>query len=158
MEYWLVRQRGKLAFEELPLAARARPVADGHGYYGVALYDPLEDKVQCHICGGWFTFLLKHVLRGHGASPEEYRSDFGLGGISLCGLKFSQTMRDVAVDNELCLRGGRLASYTKGAAVGRGTSARAQLVNRYQRQTEYTKMKRREKWASKESKRHGKNG
>lgn len=54
------------------------PVEEGYGYWGVPLYDTKKDKIQCHVCGKWFKFLLSHVRQAHKLSPKEYRVRFGL--------------------------------------------------------------------------------
>jgi predicted transcriptional regulator len=40
-------------------------------------YDPIEDKVQCHLCGRWYRQLGVH-LRRHGLTADEYRREIGL--------------------------------------------------------------------------------
>jgi hypothetical protein len=49
-----------------------------YGQLGVLAYDPLQDKVECHICGKWFRGLNNHVLRAHGVTVGQYREEFGL--------------------------------------------------------------------------------
>lgn len=49
-----------------------------YGEGGILAYDPVEDKVQCHICGKWFRGLNNHVLRAHGWTADDYREEFGL--------------------------------------------------------------------------------
>ncbi len=49
-----------------------------YGDVGIVAYDPVEDKVQCHICGKWFRGLNTHVFRTHGWTADEYREEFGL--------------------------------------------------------------------------------
>lgn len=49
-----------------------------YGQLGVLAYDPLEDKVQCHICGRWYRGLNNHVLRTHGYTVANYQAEFGL--------------------------------------------------------------------------------
>lgn len=48
------------------------------GEIGILAYDPLEDKVQCHICGKWYLRLGKHVQGTHHWTTAEYREEFGL--------------------------------------------------------------------------------
>jgi hypothetical protein len=45
---------------------------------GVLLYDPFEDKVQCHICGAWRRGLNTHVRQAHHYTTDDYREEFGL--------------------------------------------------------------------------------
>lgn len=49
-----------------------------YGDLGILAYDPVEDKVECHICGKWLRGLNNHVLRTHGWTVDEYREEFGL--------------------------------------------------------------------------------
>jgi hypothetical protein len=39
--------------------------------------DPIEDRVQCHLCGQWHRKLGPH-LRRHGLTADEYRREVGL--------------------------------------------------------------------------------
>ena len=48
------------------------------GRPGVLAVDELEDKVQCHRCGGWYRFLANHAWRRHGIPADEYRERYGL--------------------------------------------------------------------------------
>lgn len=48
------------------------------GKKGRLSYDPVEDKVQCHICGNWYKKLEAHVWPKHGLLADEYREEFGL--------------------------------------------------------------------------------
>lgn len=50
----------------------------GYGYYGTLLYDEVEDKIQCHICGELFNHLGLHVSRVHKVSSREYKDRFEL--------------------------------------------------------------------------------
>ena len=54
------------------------PVSNGYGYQGNLLYDDVEEKIQCHECGEWFTQLTHFHLRKHNFAPDEYRDKFGL--------------------------------------------------------------------------------
>jgi hypothetical protein len=40
-------------------------------------YDPVEGRVQCHLCGQWHRALGPH-LRRHGWTADEYRRSVGL--------------------------------------------------------------------------------
>jgi hypothetical protein len=53
------------------------PVKDGFGFLGVVLYDEVEDKVQCHVCGKMFQSLTRHTEM-HRLSAREYKEKFGL--------------------------------------------------------------------------------
>lgn len=50
----------------------------GFGYEGVLLFDGGTDKVQCHLCGEWFTALPNHLLREHNMRAEKYKEEVGL--------------------------------------------------------------------------------
>jgi hypothetical protein len=45
---------------------------------GVLPYDADEDRVQCHLCGGWFRALAPGHLRRHHTTADEYRALVGL--------------------------------------------------------------------------------
>jgi hypothetical protein len=45
---------------------------------GVLPYDAAEDRVQCHLCGGWFRALVLGHLRRHDTTADEYRALVGL--------------------------------------------------------------------------------
>jgi predicted nucleic acid-binding Zn-ribbon protein len=63
-------------------AGELRRLADGTPYFGrlgELAYDPDEDRVQCHVCGGWFRLLgSSHLRRTHGWTLAEYREAFRL--------------------------------------------------------------------------------
>ena len=63
--------------------ATAQRLADGTEYFGQlgrVAYDEAEDKVQCHLCGGWFrAFGGSHLRRTHGWTLAQYRVAFQLG-------------------------------------------------------------------------------
>jgi hypothetical protein len=49
------------------------------GRLGVLAYDPDEDKVQCHLCGGWYRAIgSSHLCRAHGWTLAEYWDAFRL--------------------------------------------------------------------------------
>src|SRR5688500_2014836 len=55
-----------------------------HGRLGVLATD--GDKVECHVCGGYFSLLASHVSQTHGLAPDAYRALFGLlAGTALAG-------------------------------------------------------------------------
>jgi transposase-like protein len=68
--------------ELLAPAAIADRLADGTDYFGrlgQLAYDEAEDKVQCHLCGGWFRgFGGSHLRRTHGWTLAAYRVAFQL--------------------------------------------------------------------------------
>lgn len=49
-----------------------------YGDVGMLAYDPIDDKLQCHLCGKWFRSLSQHVVQKHGWSADDYREEFGL--------------------------------------------------------------------------------
>lgn len=67
-------------------------VKSGYGYLGVVMYDDHEDKVQCHICGSWFSALGLHVKSAHKVEVDNYKMDHGLSlRTALCSKKLSQS-------------------------------------------------------------------
>jgi hypothetical protein len=48
-----------------------------HAPRGELRYDPVDDRVQCHLCGQWHRKLGPH-LRRHGLTADEYRREMGL--------------------------------------------------------------------------------
>lgn len=66
-----------------------------YGFMGVLLRDKEIDKVQCHICGKWFDFLMNHVRMTHKIESKKYRKQFGLPlNFPLCSKKFSEKCRE----------------------------------------------------------------
>jgi len=53
-------------------------VDKGYGYQGVILYDPIQDKIQCHFCGKWRKQLNNIHLRSHKITTIEYKERYGL--------------------------------------------------------------------------------
>ena len=53
-------------------------VASGFGYLGVIMYDDKTDLLQCHICGKWYSMLLRHVGKTHKIEAQDYRDQFSL--------------------------------------------------------------------------------
>lgn len=49
-----------------------------YGDVGIVAYDPIEDKLQCHLCRKWFRGLGVHVVVAHGWSADDYRGEFGM--------------------------------------------------------------------------------
>ena len=50
----------------------------GFGFQGVLLFDGETDKVQCHLCGQWFTALGNHTIREHNMKVAQYKEEVGL--------------------------------------------------------------------------------
>lgn len=64
-----------------PLYKVREPFMDcptGNGYLGVVMYDDVNDKIQCHICGRWMSHMGTHVRQAHHQTIEAYRDQFGL--------------------------------------------------------------------------------
>lgn len=53
-------------------------ISELYGTMGVLAYDPIEDKVECHICGKWFRGLNTHIRQRHNYTTDDYREEFGL--------------------------------------------------------------------------------
>lgn len=55
---------------------------DGTPYFaplGEIPYDSDEDRVQCHLCGGWYRVVdSTHLIKVHGWNVTEYRERLGL--------------------------------------------------------------------------------
>ena len=65
------------------------------GQLGELAYDPDEDKVQCHLCGGWYRAIgSSHLRRAHGWTLDAYRDAFRLPmQMPTCSLHVSQRSR-----------------------------------------------------------------
>jgi predicted transcriptional regulator len=65
-----------------PGASVIARLADGTPYFGrlgEIAYDAAEDRVQCHLCGGWYRWIgVTHLMRTHAWSLDEYRDAFRL--------------------------------------------------------------------------------
>lgn len=71
-----------------------------YGFLGVIMYDDKEDKVQCHVCGGWYRHVGSHAHVTHKISGEDYKDRFGLTRkIALCSMAVSK--KRAAVMNNL---------------------------------------------------------
>jgi len=67
------------------------PADTNFGYIGVLLRDKIQDKLQCHICGGWFKVLGMHSARAHKTNSASYRDKFSLPKrFPLCSRNFSR--------------------------------------------------------------------
>ncbi len=89
-------------------------LADGtpfSGRIGELAYDPDEDKVQCHLCGGWYRLLGSTHLIWHGWTLEEYREAFQIPrNVPTCSRKESDRQRALSIarrDAELRLEPSR---------------------------------------------------
>jgi Zn finger protein HypA/HybF involved in hydrogenase expression len=49
-----------------------------YGTSGRLELDELEDRLLCHVCGGWFRGLAQHARLAHGLTADEYRELAGL--------------------------------------------------------------------------------
>jgi Probable Zinc-ribbon domain/ROS/MUCR transcriptional regulator protein len=90
-------------------------LADGTPYVGelgTLAYDPDEDRVQCHLCGGWYRILGgAHLRRSHGWTLVEYRDAFQLPmQLPACSHEFSQHKSVLAAS--LIARGGNFGKGT----------------------------------------------
>ena len=54
------------------------PAGRAHGEIGVLAYDELDDRIQCHVCGGWYQKLESRHLRLHGLTVPSYKECYGL--------------------------------------------------------------------------------
>lgn len=56
------------------------PSETGYGFSGVIRWNCVIDKLQCHICGKWYSSLQTHVSTsgGHGIEVRKYKEEFGL--------------------------------------------------------------------------------
>jgi rubrerythrin len=84
-----------------PLSQDPRPLGrldDGTVYYaplGEIPYDADEDRVQCHLCGGWYRIIGgTHLRHTHGWTVDEYRERLGLVGVdATCSPGLSEALR-----------------------------------------------------------------
>jgi len=70
-------------------------VSSGASIKGAIEYDPDEDKIRCHECGGWFQNLgphLKYCPKAQGMSGREYKYRHGL---KLTSSLVSERLRDI---------------------------------------------------------------
>jgi len=57
-----------------------------HAVRGALAVDTDEQRVQCHLCGGWYRALAPtHLSRAHGLTADEYRKLVGLLRATRCG-------------------------------------------------------------------------
>ncbi len=76
-------------------------VRDGQGFVGVIMYDEIEDKMQCHVCGKFFSSLGAHVNMAHKISMDDYRIKYDLPmSIGLCSKAISKERSDRAIKRD----------------------------------------------------------
>ncbi len=118
---------------ERPQSTVVGRLEDGTPYFaplGEMPYDPDEDRVQCHLCGGWYRVVGgTHIIVKHGWTADEYRAAFGLlKQDPTCARGTSGRLRTLAVAS---MAAGKLtpgSSYRKpGGAPGRGVRRSASL-------------------------------
>jgi hypothetical protein len=61
-----------------PACLEAFMATVSYGRRGHLEYDPDEDRLLCHLCGGWFRSLASHARRAHSLSANDYRELAGL--------------------------------------------------------------------------------
>ncbi len=101
-----------------PVRSQQKRLEDGTPYVGELgelSYDPDEDKVQCHLCGGWYRVIgSSHLRRRHGWTLQAYRDAFRLPmQLATCSRGVSQRCRADALG--LIERG--VADFGKGVGV-----------------------------------------
>jgi len=89
--------RGRILLVTAEQAPSGR-LADGTPFYGrlgEIAYDSVEDKVQCHLCGGWFRQVAgSHLTRKHDWTIDDYRVAFRLPvHVATCSPSYSQECR-----------------------------------------------------------------
>ncbi len=110
---------------------------DGTRYYGKIgelRYDLSEDRVQCHLCGGWYRHVGgSHLLRAHGWTIRQYRSAFRIPArVPTCGAELSSRRREstlsrLAAGSEMAVMAGRFARDSLAAKAGARRSAAVQV-------------------------------
>jgi len=86
----------------MPMTRKTKRLEDGTPYYGMLgelAYDAEEDKVQCHLCGGWYRAIGgSHLRRTHGWTLAAYRDAFRLPmQLATCSHDLSQRARANAI-------------------------------------------------------------
>jgi len=97
-----------------------------HGELGVLAYDELADRIQCHVCGGWYRRLTLWHLRCHGLDAWYYKETFGLSVIFAPRPGPQGALFTLARQSEhapLLISTGRVSAKTRSAAK-RGQSPR----------------------------------
>lgn len=64
-----------------------------HAPLGVLLYDADADRVQCHLCGGWYRAPATAHLRRHDMTADEYREIAGLNARHVLGVPSLSALR-----------------------------------------------------------------
>ena len=73
---------------------------DAKAPLGVLLYDRVNDKVKCHVCGRWMKIINSQHLSLHKMDQELYREKFGFTKhIALCNRSLSAMISDRAKRN-----------------------------------------------------------
>lgn len=99
-------------------------VKEGYGYLGVLMYDDVNDKVQCHICGKWFVNVGGHTSKKHKIPADDYKIRFGLTlRTALCSIGLSNKRRETTQD---CIEKGLIRQdiMTQGAKYNRQKNRR----------------------------------
>jgi ROS/MUCR transcriptional regulator protein len=93
------RQRDDHRYREYATRQRSEPQARADlPPLGVLLADDDGARVQCHICGAWHASLARHVQKGHGLIPDDYRERFGLArGLGLWSPAYAAKQRAAAL-------------------------------------------------------------
>jgi len=72
------------------------------GTIGVLAVEDGGARVQCHMCGRWWSHLGCHTTRAHGVTPEEYKTQFGLmSGTGLVSPVLAERRRQHATEQRL---------------------------------------------------------
>jgi len=93
-------------------------IKNGYGFMGVILLDTQKNKIQCHICGGWFALFGSHLKNAHRINSRQYKEKFGLNmGTPLCvpslSKKLSKVMRRNHRKYPIEMRSGNLKKAIK---------------------------------------------
>lgn len=102
-------------------------VKKGFGYLGVVMYDEQDDKVQCHVCGSWFSSIGLHIKKAHNVTPDDYKMEYGLSlRTALCSKALSRAHSKSATE----------LYQSKARTLTRGTKGRRRRIpKRYYTQT-----------------------
>lgn len=100
-EYFTYVRKKMLQYAKVPDMAKLNVVEDGHGYYGIVLYDPSRDMIQCHICGNWYKALWTHLVK-HQITQADYKETFEIpGAVPLTNIAYSEARRESAIKHNL---------------------------------------------------------
>lgn len=92
-----LRERKRANAPRPPSRADASTTWEGpiFGEAGVFAHD--GDRVQCHVCGGWYKSVASHAYLAHGLTADGYRAMFGLcAQTGLVGTALSERRRELA--------------------------------------------------------------